>query len=48
MQLLCMERKPFLNINLRVDLVKTFNITHLEMAAFELFYKGNFKTLPNG
>jgi len=43
-----MERKPFSNINFRVDFVKTFNLTHIEMAAFGLFYKGNFKTLRNG
>jgi len=43
-----MERKPFLNINFRVNFVKTFNLAHLEMATIALFYKGNFKTLRNG
>jgi len=43
-----MERKPYLNINFRIDFVKTINLTHLEMATFGLFYKGNVETLRNG
>jgi len=43
-----MERKPFSNINFRVDFVKTFNRTHLEMAAFGLFYKVTLKHCEMG
>jgi len=47
-QLLGKGQNHFLNINFRVDFVKPFIFTRLEMASFGLFHKGNFKTLRNG
>jgi len=43
-----MGQNQFLNINFRIDFVKTFILTILEIVSFGLFHKGNFKTLRNG
>ena len=42
MQLLRMGKNHFWNINIRVDFVKPFILTLLEIDSFGLFYKGDY------
>jgi len=47
-RLLGIGQNHFLNINFRVDFVKPFIFTLLEIASFGLFYKSSFETMQNG